>query len=517
MTSTPVISVTTNDLEKQAGVIQNLDYEYETSIGTVEEVTPSIFKVFVDKWSKKFNAETRGIERVPEEEQTDESLWTAGSMWFGCNMVVATFAIGVLGITVFGLSFWPAFLCILFFNLLGTQSVAFFSTFGPHFGLRQMVFSRFWFGAYGVRLCTLFNLIACIGWSAVNVIVSAQLLHAINGGALPHWAGVLIVTFLTLCVTFFGYKVVHTFEKWSWVPTVVIFLVIAIQMGRSGAFTYGTMSSGSTEAGNILSFGATVYGYATGWTSMASDYTVYMKKSTKRTGIYFSVLAGLNLPLIFAMTLGAACATGTLTNKSFEENYTSGGIGGLFFSILVENSLGNFGQFCIVILALSTVSNNTPNLYSFGLSVQTLWSGFRGVPRIVWTIIAAAVSLSVSIPAYMYFDAVINNFMNMIGYWLAIYTAIGLSEHFIHRRGYFGYNPDHYDSPRLLPVGISALVAFVCGLAGAVLGMNQVWYQGPVARVIGEFGGDVGFELAFVFSFVVYNCARPFELQRFRR
>ena len=374
------------DIEKQVQEIQ-VDGISPHASGTVED--NNAVSRFVNKWSSKLNAETRGIERVPEEEQLDESLWTAASMWFGCNMVVATFAIGVLGISVFGLSFWPGFLCIVFFNLLGSQSVALFSTFGPHFGLRQMVFSRFWFGTNGVRVCTVFNSVACIGWSAVNVIVSAQLLHSVNGGALPHWAGVIIVTFLTFIVTFFGYKVVHTFEKWSWVPTVIIFLIIAIRMGMSGAFAYGTMGSGATEAGNVLSFGATIYGYATGWTSLASDYTVYMKKTTSRKGIYFSVLAGLNVPLMAAMTLGLACATGITSTESFAANYGDNGIGGLFFSILVENSLGNFGQFCIVLLALSTVSNNTPNLYSFSLSIQTLWSGFRKVPRILWTFISA--------------------------------------------------------------------------------------------------------------------------------
>lgn len=41
-----------------------------------------------------------------------------------------------------------ACLTILFFNLLSTAPVAYFATFGPRTGLRQMVFSRFAFGYY---------------------------------------------------------------------------------------------------------------------------------------------------------------------------------------------------------------------------------------------------------------------------------------------------------------------------------------------------------------------------------
>jgi purine-cytosine permease-like protein len=67
-------------------------------------------------------------------------------------MVVASFAIGVLGQSIFFLGFVDAILVVLFFNLLGIMTVCFFSSFGPVFGLRQMVLSRFWFGWWGVKL-----------------------------------------------------------------------------------------------------------------------------------------------------------------------------------------------------------------------------------------------------------------------------------------------------------------------------------------------------------------------------
>lgn len=66
-------------------------------------------------------------------------------------MVSSSFAIGVLGNSAFGLSFVDAILICLFFNLLGVMTVCFFSCFGPPFGLRQMVLSRFWFGWYPVK------------------------------------------------------------------------------------------------------------------------------------------------------------------------------------------------------------------------------------------------------------------------------------------------------------------------------------------------------------------------------
>jgi purine-cytosine permease-like protein len=67
-------------------------------------------------------------------------------------MGVSTFALGALAVPVFGLGFVDALLTIFFINLLGVIPVCFFSIFGPEFGLRQIILSRFFFGYYGVKL-----------------------------------------------------------------------------------------------------------------------------------------------------------------------------------------------------------------------------------------------------------------------------------------------------------------------------------------------------------------------------
>ena len=46
--------------------------------------------------------------------------------------------------------------------------------------------------------------------------------------------------------------------------------------------------------------------------------------------------------------------------------------------------------------------------------------------------------------------------------------------------------------------------------------MNQTWYSGVIGRRIGEFGGDIGFELAIGFAFIGFNVARYFEKKYIR-
>lgn len=359
-------------------------------------------------------------------------------------------------------------------------------------------------------------MIACIGWSAANAIVGAQLLNAVNGDV-PGYAGILIITFCTLFITFAGYKIVHVYEYWSWIPTCIVFFIVLGCFAHSGDFINIPMGVGISEMGSCLSFGSTVYGFATGWTSYAADYTVYQPKTQSRRLVFFSAWLGLIVPLIFTQFLGIAVMTATTINggdNKYAEGYAASVNGGLLAAVL--EPLGGFGKFCLVILALSIIANNCPNIYSVSLTLQVLHKYTQRVPRFIWTFLASCVSLAIAIPGYSHFETVLTNFMNLIAYWLAIYSAIAISDHFLFRRGFDGYRPEDYDKPDKLPLGIAASVAFCCGIAGVVTGMSQTWWIGPIAHHAGdpEFGGDVGFELGFAFAFVSYCILRPIEIRR---
>jgi NCS1 nucleoside transporter family len=469
------------------------------------------------RFGAKMGVETRGIERVPLNERSDTGMSKIGTLWLSANMVVSSFAIGALSIPVFSLGYVDSALVIVFVNILGIMPVCFFSTFGPRFGLRQMVLSRFWFGYYGVKIIAIFNILACLGWSSVNVIVGAQLFNAVNHN-MPGWAGILIIALSTLLICTFGYKVVHAYERYSWIPCTIIFLVVLGEFAHSGQFNNMLpLASGPSEAGSVLSFAASVYGFATGWTSYAADYTVYQPVERKRTSIFLWTFAGLFIPLCFTELLGAAIMTATVNNDTYTNAYFESGIGGLLATVLIP-PLGRFGQFCVVILALSIIANNCPNIYSVSLSLQVLARDTAKVPRFIWVLIGTGVYIAISIPGYNHFESWLENFMLVIGYWLAIYTGISLSEHFVFKRGFGGYVPENYQTPSLLPPGIAAITAFLFGVMGAVLGMSQTWFTGPIGKLAGgDYGGDIGFELGFAFSSVSYLVLRPIERSYFKR
>lgn len=331
-------------------------------------------------------------------------------------MVVSSFAIGLLGKGLFFLGFADAILVVLFFNLIGILPVCFFSTFGPRFGLRQMVLSRFWFGWWGVKLIAVFNVLACVGWSSVNSIVGAQLIHAVNHNV-DGAAGIIIIAACTLMVTLFGYKVVHLYEFWSWIPTFIIFLIVIGTFAHSGDFQHIPMGVGKSELGSVLSFGSVIYGYATGWTSYAADYTVYQPSNKSRTKVFWATWVGLIFPLLFTEMLGVAVMTATDINNGdniYQSGFNDSGTGGILAAVLFPH-LGGFGKFCLIILALSIIANNCPNLYSVALTMQVLGRWTQRVPRFVWTFIATCVYIAIAIPGYSHFVTVLDNFMNFIG------------------------------------------------------------------------------------------------------
>lgn len=363
-------------------------------------------------------------------------------------------------------------------------------------------------------------MISCLGWASVNVIVGAQLLAAINPQhALPGWAGILILSLSTLLITTFGYRLVHAYERWSWIPVSIIFLIVVGELSRSGQFNaLLPLSRGPAEAGSILSFAASVFGYATGWTSYAADYTVYQPEGASRPRIFAWTFGGLFIPLVFTELLGVAVMTASVTDPAYSTSYSSSGVGGVLATVLVP-PLGRFGSFCLVVLALSIIANNCPNIYSVALSLQVLSSKTQRIPRFAWTLLGTFIYVGISIPGYSMFESWLENFMLVIGYWLAIYEGVALTEHFVFRvwLGH-GYEVAEYDTPGRLPPGMAAVSAFGVGVVGAVLGMAQMWFTGPIGALCGgEYGGDVGFEMAFASSAVTYAVLRAVERAYYRR
>src|SRR6266852_4166894 len=289
--------------------------------------------------------ETHGIERVSPATRAHVRIFDNFTMWLSANLVISTVALGALANVIFGLGFWDSLAIIIIFNALGVLPVAFFSTLGPKLGLRQMTISRFSFGWVGGIIMALFNVGACIGWSTVNVIIGGQLVNALSNGAIPSWLGVLIIAVLTTLVSIYGYRYVHRYERYAWIPLAVIFIIMFAVSVQHFNITPSTTTLTLTGLVSFITFGGAVYGFATGWSSYAADYNVNQPENTPSSRVFWLTFLGVFIPCVLLETMGMLFTTYGPWGKDFFNN----GNGSLMADVV--NPLGGFGKVILVLLA----------------------------------------------------------------------------------------------------------------------------------------------------------------------
>ncbi|KIR69474.1 cytosine permease [Cryptococcus bacillisporus CA1873] len=472
------------------------------------------------KLEHKMGIESRGIERVSESDRTDKRLYGNLFIWASANTVLPTLGVGILGPLLFGLGLGDSMLAIFFFNVATACIPAFMSTFGPKLGLRQMTSARYSWGFWGAKIVALLNCIACVGWSIVNTISGAQTLVAVSEYKISPAVGTVIIALVTLFIGLFGYRFVHQYERYSWIPTFITFLVmLGVSAKHLANVPWGV---GQAEAAGVLSFGGTVWGFTMGWSSLSSDFNVYMPAEAKSWKVFAWTYTGLIFPLVLVEWLGAAIGCAALVVTDWGDAYAEHELGGLVGAVFIP-SMHNGGKFFMTLLVLSVVANNTVNVYSMGLSVSVIANWLAAIPRLVWPCVITAIYIPIAIVGANSFASSLENFLNVLGYWLSIYATVVIEEHFIFRKGqYENYEAaSTWNQSDRLPVGFAAIAAGCCGVAGAVLGMAQVWFIGPIGKKVGgtadPFGGDIGWLLSLAFTAVTYPAFRVLEKKWFRR
>lgn len=132
------------------------------------------------------------------------------------------------------------------------------------------------------------------------------------------------------------------------------------------------------------------------------------------------------------------------------------------------------------------------------------------VPRYAYSVVATAILIPVAVMGQARLYGTFVLIQSASGYWCATFAGIVLTEHVVFRRSAWSrYNVALcWDSPQNLPLGVAAIVAFVCAFGVLVPFISQEWYTGPVAKA-GT--GDIGLLVGFLVSGIIYAALRPLE------
>ncbi|KAJ5212527.1 uncharacterized protein N7498_004173 [Penicillium cinerascens] len=484
--------------------------------GSPGTVSKSAFGRFNERLTSIKFFEARGIERVPLEERHEikaTNYLQMSLLWFSTNITANNMALGMMGPLTYDLGFVDSALCATFGALLGAAGVAYMGTFGPASGNRTMVVARYFMGYYPSKIACLLNIIIMLGYGMIDCLVGGQVLSAVAGGRMTVVVGIIIIAIVTWVIVLFGMSLFHIYERYAWVPQLIAAFVLVGSAGPK--FDTSIVSNGTSQtiAGNRLSFFSLCLSASVAWAPAGADFFVYFPPTTSKWKTFLMTFLGVGLALTFANLLGVGLGSGALTRPSWETAYnTSSG------SLILAGyeGLGGFGKFMGVLVALGLIANNIPGTYSASLGFQIMGRQLARMPRWFYSCVGVVIYTACALGGRNYLFDIFDNFLALMGYWVTIYLMIAVEEHTIFRRR-TGFNWDDWADPSKLPVGLAALMAFLIGWAGAIVSMNQVWYVGPIAKMVGEDGADLGIWVGISWTMLVYPPMRWLELKRFGR
>jgi NCS1 nucleoside transporter family len=317
------------------------------------------------------------------------------------------------------------------------------------------------------------------------------------------------------------------------VATILFYVVVCQKIeyvSQSNQMIKEEGNSAVTTRGNWLSYFAVCYSITLTWLGGAGDYYVMYPACTPSYKIFLVTFFGIAVPTVFVGVVGTICGNIALSYPPWNEAYNTYGVGGLIVETF--SAWGGFGKFVVVILYISLICNNIMNTYSSAFDFQLIDPRLIYVPRWIWATLVAIIYFVLSVVGRNHFLEILTNFLPMLGYWISIYIALLLEENLffrssierkmLHEKEFDGsyeelYNWVNWNNPKGRTMGMAACLAFLCGVAGAVVGMNQVYYRGPIADKVGEYGADLGMWLSFGFTAIAYPGLRYLELKKFRR
>ncbi|WP_433602414.1 purine-cytosine permease family protein [Nocardia sp. CA-135953] len=436
--------------------------------------------------SKVAAIEPYGVDHIPDIERhgTPRSQF---SIWFAAGM---NFPIMVLGFSAvsYGLSLTAAVTAIVLGSLVGAAVMGILSQMGARLGVPQQIQSRGPLGFFGNFIPVAYiNIFAGIGWAAVTIILGAQAMHRL-ASSIPFWLSALVLVTIQLVVAVFGYNMIHFLQKiLSFILFAGFVLITVVSVANAqtvgfhadphARFYIGSVGGWITFAGFFLSF-------LIAWWPFASDYSRYLPdddRTARRAGAY--TVAGNFITLTWLGIAGALLGGSAVSGEQPID--------------ALARLTGSWAPVALLVVMLSSFSQNFLNVYGGAISVQTLRIP---VSRRTAVIVICVIAFLISLWADEGFEAKFKNFLFLGAYLIAPFGAALLLDYFVGGRKDKTRIGELYDETRMLEWGF---VAWIVGVIASVPFWNLSFYQGWVSVHHPDWG-DLTYVVGFVVAAIVY-------------
>ncbi len=448
--------------------------------------------------------EKRAIEYIPLKERHGKP-WHVTPVWIACSANLTGLAIGTLGVFS-GLNLMWSLIAITVGGLFGTFFAAFHASQGPQLGIPQMIQSRPQYGYLGAVLIYVIAIVAYLGINIFAIILMGQafsVLVDVNTNT-----SMIVTTLIAVALAVGGYEVVHKVSRWTTVAFVAALVIIAVAAPFVVDLPAG---SGNLANFNMAAFmvQASAMAVATlAWAPYVSDYTRYLPHlSTKAS--FFGTYLGMAITAIVVAGIAAVITAGLPTLDLVTAVTTVGDD--------VFNGLGNI---VLAVTLLGTMILVCMNTYGGSLTLMSVADSFRPTTPhpAVRPIIAAAfggISLFIAFQASGSFITNFSNFLTILFYALAPWTATNLVDFFFVRRGQYSireiFNPHGLYGSWNWRGYTAYVVSLVCMIPFAV----TAWWWGPIGEKLGyDIAAFIGMAVSAALYYVL---ARSIDLARSAR
>lgn len=438
--------------------------------------------------------EKLGIEHVPSGQRhgTPGRVFT---LWFGANLTIADFVVGVLCVLPspygFSLTVGQSIPILLVGNLLGGLFVGLAASMGPSLGFPQMMSSRASFGRVGNYIPGALNWISTVGWFTVNTILAVFALEvifpgpAISPGFFVAAAAAYVI--IQALIAVYGHDFIHMFEKvMSFVLGLLFLLIFALTVPHLGAaFSY--VPAG---AGGALSLGAVgivlvaSFSYLMSWSPYASDYSRYLPESTSKWKVLVLALAGGAASSFAVEVVGTF--VGSITPSQSELNSFAG----------LNSAAGVFGWVAMATLILGAFAADALNLYTNSLSALVLDVKSS---RLKTVAAGAVVGFLAAVTFGRQFESFYESFLLLLSYWIMPWLAITLVDYFLAHKS----TVESISYAAKWDASTLAVYAFSVLLSVPFM-VPPISLPYPVGALASWFGGaDLSYFISFAAAFVL--------------
>ncbi len=430
-----------------------------------------------------------GIERISERERHGRP-WKLFPFWFGANVSLYSFLVGFLGIATLRLPVELAIAGVVLGTVLGSIPFGLLSIVGPTTGYPQIAQSRSSFGRRGAYVPAALNWFSTTGWSAVTFILGGLALSLVV--PMPLAVGVAIFAAIQIAVAFYGHNFLHRFEQ-----AVVPFLVAVFAAMSVVAVRGAAGAAYAPSGGGIVGFGFMTILAASiplSWAPYAADFSRYLHQETPRRSLFLPPFLGMAVACIWVEAIGVLLTTylGSLGDPV----------------VVFAHPFGTeFVVPLLILLVVSLLAANAPNLYSSGLSLLALdvpvkrWSSV-----LVGGVIATVLAMVGGTDRITFYES----WLFFVEYWIAPWAAIVLVSFFLFRRRGAEPNPD-----TARPWRLPALIAYAVAVLVAVPFMDRApAFARPAATALG--GLDLSNLVSFLLAAVVFYLLAAREVRATR-